>query len=126
MNHWYNRMTRLMIRHLWVLFIFQIRISSIQANPNKVVNATIKPDRPSVVEVLCSGDVSTMAASEVSQFVATIDGIRTNVINISSSSVDKKAFDLYISRRIYFGEEVQLSYYNDFGPLESFQNQTAC
>ena len=117
-------MTRLMILHLWVLFIFQIRISSIQANPNKVVNATIKPDRPSVVEVLCSGDVSTMAASEVSQFVATIDGIRTNVINISSSSVDKKAFDLYISRRIYFGEEVQLSYYNDFGPLETFQNQT--
>ena len=29
-------MTRLMILHLWVLFIFQIRISSIQANPNKV------------------------------------------------------------------------------------------
>ena len=29
-------MTRLMILHLWVLFIFQIRFSSIQANPNKV------------------------------------------------------------------------------------------
>ena len=29
-------MTRLMILHLWVLFIFQIRISSIQAFPSRV------------------------------------------------------------------------------------------
>ena len=31
-----NRMTRFMILQLWVLFIFQIRISSIQAYPSKV------------------------------------------------------------------------------------------
>ena len=44
--------------------------SSVSPSPSSqssagFVNATIKPDRPSVVEVLCSGDVSTMAASEV-------------------------------------------------------------
>ena len=58
-----------------------------------VLNATIKPDRPSVVEVLCKNNVNTIAPSEVSRFVVTIDGIRTNVINISSSSADNKAFD---------------------------------
>ena len=35
-NSMNNRMTRFMILHLWVLFIFQIRISSIQAYPSKV------------------------------------------------------------------------------------------
>ena len=89
-----------------------------------VLNATIKPDRPSVVEVLCSNNVNTIAPSEVSHFVVTIDGIRTNVINISSSSADNKAFDLYISRRLYFGEEVRLSYYNVNGPLYEFKNKT--
>ena len=35
-NSMNNRMTRFMILQLWVLFIFQIRISSIQAYPSKV------------------------------------------------------------------------------------------
>ena len=94
------------------------------ASPQAVfVNATIKVGRPSVVEVIYSGNVSSIAGSEVSHFIVSIDGNRTNVENISISNVNNKAFDLYISRRLYYGEKVRVSYYNQKGPLSSFKDK---
>ena len=65
-------MTRLMILHLWVLFIFQIRLSSIQANPNKVGCTLI-------------GDSGRNVMTRTSIMGATPNGV-SNLISFSSNT----------------------------------------
>ena len=102
-NSMNNRMTRFMILQLWVLFIFQIRISSIQANPDKVgctligesgsnvmTRTTVMGATPNDVSNLISFSSNTYSSGG-QQITVTISNLKTGgaVIHSDKGSLTK-------------------------------------